>query len=93
MKTIQKYYYLDWFELKELIEAELEKESSVQTYLGFLDELYLRKIDSVSEGGTYKIKALAEKISNSFVQKGFSNSVEQDRDFQFALTKIISKNK
>ena len=87
MKTMQRFGDLDWFDFIDLVKEKLEKKVGFRTCLEFLDELYLRKIDSVSEGATFKIKAQATMIKNYL--QDFSLTVAEEKEVEYVYQRLM----
>jgi len=66
MLIIRKYRKLPWFDFLECIDAALEKNPMVAVYFELLDELRMRKIESISEGASFKMQAPTQKLWQSF---------------------------
>ncbi|GEM_PF-4795259 len=64
----RRYRKNDWWDLVTVIEQELDKSKSYETYFYIVDELKWRIVDSVSEGANYKIRNKAKEIQNSFYE-------------------------
>jgi len=65
----RRYKKLSWFDFLDHIEDELKTLPPKESYIEILDELRMRKIESVSEGGTFKIKAPSKDIVLKFQER------------------------
>lgn len=72
----RKFKKLGWWDFLEYMEKQLLNNPSKTEYIEFLDELRLRLLESVSEGGTFKLKAPTEMLKQKFIQR-----MEVDDDF------------
>ena len=92
MDLIRKYRKLDWFNFLDYIEKELEGEPDSKIYFELMDEICVRKLESISEGATYKLKAPSIDILKRFelrVSKDPSFTTEEKvKEFK-ALVKLI----
>lgn len=90
---IRKYRKLDWFDFLDHIEKELEGEPVCKTYFDLMDEISVRKLESISEGGTYKLKAPSIDLLKRFelrVSKDPSFATEEEiKEFK-ALAKTTT---
>lgn len=82
MLIIRKYRRLGWFDFLDRIELELKAKPDKKMYSALLDEIRMRRLESVSEGGVYKLRAPANEIFQRFEERsadeiGFAN--ESDR--------------
>lgn len=62
----RRYRKNDWWDLVTVIEQELERSKSYETYFYIVDELKWRIVDSVSEGANFKIRKKANEIFKDF---------------------------
>ena len=74
MMLVRRYKKLGWWDFLDHIESEFKEKPDKSVYIDVLDELRMRLLDSVSEGGTFKLKAPTEKIKNEFVVRMNSDS-------------------
>ncbi len=76
----------------ELMEQNCYQSGDKDAYFLYLDELRMRKIESVSEGGNYKLKSLATELNEKFleeVEKNPSFVLESEmNDFEFIVKEI-----
>ena len=66
MITVRPFQKHDWFEFLEIIEKSLQEKASSEQCFALIDELYMRKVDSISEGASYKLKSPAKNLLNYF---------------------------
>ena len=83
MITVRPYRKLDWFEFLDIINDKLKEDPTEEIYFSLIDELYMRKVNSISEGGTYKLKAPAKNLLSNFELKR-ENEPEFCTDERFA---------
>lgn len=62
----RRYRKNDWWDLVAVIEQELEKSQSYETYFYIADELKWRIIDSLSEGASFKVRKKAKELQASY---------------------------
>lgn len=60
----------------ELMETNCYSSSDKEVYFLYLDELRMRKIESISEGGNYKLKSLAHELVQHFQKE-----IQKDSQF------------
>ena len=65
----RRYKKLPWFDFLDQMADELKELPPKERYIDFLDELRMRKIESVSEGGTFKLKVPSQKLVDNFKQR------------------------
>lgn len=92
----RRYRKNDWWDLVTVIEQELERSKSYDTYFYIVDELKWRIVDSVSEGANFKIRNKAKEIQKRFYEDcseldGLSEIQKSDIDAIFDL--IISSKR
>ncbi|WP_372655497.1 hypothetical protein [Halobacteriovorax sp.] len=92
----RRYRKNDWWDLVTVIEQELERSKSYDTYFYIVDELKWRIVDSVSEGANFKIRNKAKEIQKRFHEDcseldGLSEIQKSDIDAIFDL--IISSKR
>tara|TARA_R110000868_G_scaffold117600_12_gene312426 strand:+ start:38980 stop:39234 length:255 start_codon:yes stop_codon:yes gene_type:complete len=68
MQIIRRYKKLSWFELVDIIDEQLKSAPARDIYFDLMDELHWRLVESISEGGSYKLKAQAQKLVEHFEQ-------------------------
>lgn len=66
MLNTRRYKFNDWWDLCTVIEQEISRDPSEQTFINLADELNWRKIECVSEGGFFKIKNKALELRDQF---------------------------
>lgn len=69
MLIVREYRKLGWWDFLDRIEFELKQQPDKSVYIKFLDELRMRRLESVSEGGSFKLKAPANDIFNRFQER------------------------
>lgn len=90
----RRYKKNDWWDLVTVIEQELERSESLDTYYNIVDELKWRIVESISEGGNFKIRNKASELYVLF-EKYLANQQEHDDEkvleiksiFEFIMTK------
>lgn len=83
MLIIRKYKRTDWFDFLDRMELELSKSPERQVYFEFMDELKMRKLESISEGGIYKLKIPASVLLSKFKERiTKDNSFASAQDFE-----------
>ncbi|EQC47360.1 hypothetical protein [Bacteriovorax sp. Seq25_V] len=97
MEIIRKYKRNDWWDLLIVIEQELERSPVKETFIDLLDELRWRKVESISEGASFKINAPAKDLLERFEKMMEENpSFATDEDLQEAksiVAEITKKRK
>lgn len=97
MEIIRKYKRNDWWDLLIVIEQELERSPVKETFFNLLDELQWRKVESISEGASFKINAPALKLLERFenkIKEDPSFATSQDlEDFKLTVAAITKKRK
>lgn len=78
----RRYSKLPWFDFLDQIEDELKENPPKERYIELLDEFRMRKIESVSEGGTFKLKAPATKLVEKFTQRMEDSSFATSEDLE-----------
>ncbi len=93
MDLIRKYRKLDWFDFLDYIEKELEGGPVSQVYFELIDEICIRKLESISEGATYKLKAPSIDILKRFefrVSKDPSFATEEKvKEFKTLVKSVL----
>lgn len=79
----RRYKKLLWFDFLDQMEVELKRFPSKEKYIELLDEIRLRRLESVSEGGTYKLKAPAKELFSKFERR-------MSEDQSFASTEDLN---
>ncbi len=64
----RRYKKNDWWDLVTVIEQELERSKSYETYFNIADELKWRIVDSISEGANFKIRNKAKELHRHFLE-------------------------
>lgn len=63
---MRRYKKNDWWDLMTVIEQELERDKGYKTFLNLADELKWRLVESISEGGNFKIKKRMKELQDQF---------------------------
>jgi len=91
MLIIRKYKKLQWFDFLDRIEVELAKSPDKKVYFELMDEIRMRLLESVSEGGTFKLK----KPTNNLLER-FKKRLDEDSSFatadDFNELKVLSES-
>jgi hypothetical protein len=91
MQIIRKYRKLSWFDFLDIIQEELKSNPDKSSYFEYLDELRMRLLESVSEGGSYKLKAPAKDILAKFQSRMSKNpSFASEQDLEEIEALVIS---
>ncbi|MDB9786723.1 hypothetical protein OAB57_01345 [Bacteriovoracaceae bacterium] len=69
MYIVRRYGKLGWFDFLDQIEIEMNKTHDKSLYFELIDELRMRKIASVSEGGTFKLKKVSTDLLGRLEQR------------------------
>ena len=69
MQINRRYKKLLWFDLLDVIKKELSKNPDQVVYLELMDEFRMRLLESVSEGGTFKLKVQAKELLTKFEKR------------------------
>ncbi|ATH07132.1 hypothetical protein BIY24_04025 [Halobacteriovorax marinus] len=65
-ESTRRYRKNDWWDLVVVIDQVLEKDKSFESFYYIVDELKWRIVDSVSEGGNFKIRSKAKEIKKRY---------------------------
>lgn len=84
----RRYRKNDWWDLVEVIEQEITRDRSAQTYYYIFDELKWRIVESISEGGNFKIRQKAKELKERFDKESFDEP--QDNQLLIEIDAIIS---
>lgn len=85
----RRYKKLLWFELLDQMAEELKELPPKERYIDFLDELRMRKLESVSEGGTFKLKAPAKDLVLKFKERMASDKQFSDESSLLDCQRIL----
>jgi hypothetical protein len=92
METIRRFKKMSLWDFIELMEKNCYCSGDKDSYFLYLDELRMRKIESVSEGGNYKLKSLANELNDQFtleLKKNPSFVLEAEKkDFDYIVSEI-----
>ena len=93
MLIIRKYIRINWFDFLDLATKAINSYPKKESYIEFLDEIKMRKLESVSEGGNYKYQKFAtfllEKFEARLVkEESFASEKDLD-DFKKTVDEII----
>ena len=91
MQIVRRYKNLNWFDLLDRIDYDLSQNSEKGIYLEIMNELVMRKHESISEGGSYKLKKPCSILLDSFNER-----MKEDPKFansgDFEEIKTLSKS-
>ncbi|MBT3586520.1 MAG: hypothetical protein HN509_16550 [Halobacteriovoraceae bacterium] len=76
METIRKFKKMGLWDFIELMQQNCYQSGKKEVYFLYLDELNMRRIESISEGGNYKLQALGRELLAQFEKE-----IDQNRDF------------
>ncbi|MCR9206238.1 MAG: hypothetical protein NXH75_16770 [Halobacteriovoraceae bacterium] len=65
---MRKYRKNDWWDFMTVIEQELDRDKGYRTFLNLADELKWRLVESISEGGNFKIKKRMQELQDEFLE-------------------------
>lgn len=92
METVRKFKRMGLWDFIELMEANCYDCHDKELYFTYLDELRMRKIESISEGGNYKLISLAKELEEEFQKEVKANndfvSESELNDFDFIIKEI-----
>ena len=95
LDILRKYRKLDWFDFLEYVEKELEGEPACKVYFEIIDEICVRKLESISEGATYKLKAPSLDLLKRFEQRvskdGSFATKEEIEEFKTLVKSITTR--
>ncbi len=80
MLIIRKYRKLDWFDFVDTMTRALNKNPGKEIYIEFIDELRMRKLESLSEGATFKMKAKGRELLSLFEERMKEDGFATDKD-------------
>jgi hypothetical protein len=69
MEILRRYNKLAWFDFLDRIEFDLKEKPKKDLYFELLDEICMRQLESVSEGGTYKLRAPTKSLLIKFKER------------------------
>ena len=69
MLIMRKYRKLDWFDFIDTMTRALNKKPEKEIYIEFIDELRMRKLESLSEGAAFKMKTKARELMTMFEER------------------------
>ena len=69
MIIIRKYKKLNWFDFLDRLKKDLSDMPGKSVYIEILDEIHMRKLESISEGGSYKLIAPAKSLLEAFKKR------------------------
>ena len=92
MEVIREFKKMSLWDFIDLMQENCFSSGKVEIYFLYLDELRLRKIESISEGGNFKLISLAKELKSEFTKDleknaGFANESELT-DFNFIIEEI-----
>lgn len=92
METIRRFKTMSLWDFIELMEGNCYGSGDKEVYFTYLDELRMRRIESISEGGNYKLASLAKELKSELekdIQKNSSLlSDEELKEFNFIIEEI-----
>jgi hypothetical protein len=80
MQIIRKYRKLDWFDFIDTMTRALNKNPEKEVYIEFIDELRMKKLDSMSEGATFKMKVKAKELLALFEERMNEEGFADEKD-------------
>ena len=89
MNLIRKYKKLGWWDLIERFNYDISNGPTKEIFFDYMDEFHMRKLESVSEGGSYKIKAPCLELVNS-VEQRMKNDTSFAAESEFAELKKLA---
>ena len=94
MQTIRPHQDLDWFDFLDLIEKDLASSPTYAVISELIDEIYMRKLDSVSEGASYKLIAPCKKLWEYIQQRKHDDhefcTNQEHKDLESMVKTVIS---
>ncbi len=82
MDIVRQFKKMSLWDFIDLMESQCFGCAKSATYFMYLDEIKMRRIESISEGGNYKLRSLAQQLLEEF-QK------ELHRDSSFATSEEL----
>ncbi|MGB0454983.1 MAG: hypothetical protein ACPGJV_14830 [Bacteriovoracaceae bacterium] len=76
METIRQFKRMSLWDFIDLMEENCLNSGKATTYFMYLDEIKMRRIESISEGGNVKLKKLANQLLQTFKE-------EKNKDSEF----------
>lgn len=76
MEIIRQFKKMNLWDFIELMQSNCLNCGEAKTYFMYLDEIKMRRIESISEGGNHKLKNLALELLESF-----QNEISKNPDF------------
>lgn len=76
MEIIRQFKKMNIWDFQDLMQEQCLNKGDSAVYFMYLDELKLRRIASVSEGGDHKLRSLAHELLASFKRE-----YEKNKDF------------
>ncbi len=76
MRTVRKFKKMGLWDFIELLETNCFASGDKETYFTYLDEIRMRRIESISEGGNYKLASLAKELKSEI-----DKELEKKSDF------------
>lgn len=93
LETIRHFKKMSLWDFIELLENNCLGCHKAETYFIYLDEVKMRRIESISEGGNLKLKKLAEQLLTEFKKEKDANeqfcSDKELQDFQYTVQNEI----
>lgn len=92
METIRAFKKMSLWDFINLMQKNCFLSGKVENYFLYLDELRMRKVESISEGGNFKLISLASELKAEFekelVKKNDFASKKEVTDFNFTIEEI-----
>ena len=93
MEIIRRFKKMSLWDFIDLMNEQCLNCGDRETYFLYLDEIKLRRIESVSEGGDHKLRSLAKELLHNYEEEmkkssDFSNS-EDYQSFKFIVENEI----
>ncbi|MBK24771.1 MAG: hypothetical protein CME70_12305 [Halobacteriovorax sp.] len=92
MRTVRKFKKMGLWDFIDLMKENCFGCADKETYFTYLDELRMRRIESISEGGNYKLASLAKELKLELEKEREKNSnflkEEELKEFDFIVEEI-----
>ena len=93
LETIRQFKKMSLWDFIDLLEEKCLGCHQAETYFIYLDEIKMRRIESISEGGNFKLKNLAFQLLAEFENERKSNeqfcSEKEYFDFKYTVKNEI----
>jgi len=88
----RKFKRCDWFTFLDLLNEHLENHGKATAYFEFADELRLRHLELISEGGAFKLKKAAAILLKNIEERVASNTdfltAEGEKELRYLLSSL-----